>query len=121
MFSNEQKKVLTTISIIFLLGIITNFFLKDYIPADITKILTEKRKYYTSNINYKNYKNEQLIVVRIEGAVKNPGWYTIKYGTKLFDLIYKAGGFLYADRKKIKTNPILVNMEKYFVSKQQQN
>lgn len=55
----------------------------------------------------------QLIKIKIEGAVKNPGWYRIPRGSTLKDVLEKAGGTLpWADLSKIQlSQPLLEESE----------
>lgn len=48
-----------------------------------------------SNLDKNNSSREELknIVVEIKGEVKNPDVYTMEYGSRIYDLVKKAGGF----------------------------
>ncbi|MCY6484271.1 helix-hairpin-helix domain-containing protein [Clostridium aestuarii] len=63
---------------------------KKFEKNDKVIVDNSKENNLNDNINSNEYKN---IVVEIKGEVKKPNVYTVEYGSRVKDLVEKAGGF----------------------------
>ncbi len=115
LLNKEQKTALIFLIISFTIG----FVLKEVInvsfdekTVSVNNIISDQGE-YSSLISLKLHKK---IKVSIQGAVKNPGEYEIRRGTRYFDLIELAGGITdEADESRIKKNYYLKNNDEYYV------
>ena len=80
----------------------------------------EKRKlvndFLQLKLLYSNKKLQSIIKVKISGCVKQPGYYQLKYGSRLKDLIKKSGGLTFFAGKNISWNSRLKDGNEYLVS-----
>ncbi len=63
---------------------------KDVLAKNNTNLKSMENKVIVDNTNIEDLKS---IMVEIKGEVKNPNVYTLNYGSRIYDLINKAGGF----------------------------
>lgn len=70
---------------------------KDVLAKNNTNIKSMENKVIVDNTNSEvamnNIEDLKSIMVEIKGEVKNPNVYTLNYGSRIYDLINKAGGF----------------------------
>ena len=76
----ERKKFLIGLASLTIIALFVNILIKTY--PDVSSWV-------------KSYEYERYYSVALGNFVKNPGFYKIKEGGKLNQLIYKAGGFVW--------------------------
>ena len=108
---------------IVLLGIIAIFLVFGYVNTrpqniskdDLEKIFVEsdmddKKNLYSEENNSINTENNNKIIVEIKGEVNNPNVYTLNEGSRIYELIYLAGGLTpFGDDKNINKASVLVD------------
>lgn len=107
---SKQEKVLILILILFILGGWGIYFTLNKPAVLKEKDILEKKE------NISNSQRTEEIVIQVAGAVKNPGVYKFKKGTRVFEAINVAGGYsIQADIEKVNLVKVLEDGEKIFV------
>ncbi|WP_139904045.1 helix-hairpin-helix domain-containing protein [Clostridium thermarum] len=91
---NKKNKIIGSVIIIIIFSIFTIVgVIKDGKEEDYGDIFVESKP-ATSNLNSTVSETAvKYIKVEIKGEIKRPGVYSMSLGSRLEDLIYKAGGF----------------------------
>ena len=93
--TNKQKKIIITVGIVVLIGVIYFIYNKFGNVPNISEseeiLISDSNSSYNTSTNETN-SSEDIIVVHIAGAVKNPGIVKLKEGSRLEDAIEIAGG-----------------------------
>ncbi|MGM0239685.1 helix-hairpin-helix domain-containing protein [Enterococcus sp. AZ103] len=96
-----------------LLLVLFNLFKEPEEYAEVTTFSSSEQKTIesTAKVNTDWY-------VDVKGAVKAPGMYKVKEGTRLMDAVDQAGGFLEeADRNQVNFSKLLTDQEVIFIPK----
>lgn len=113
--TEKEKKIVLVIIVLILGGWFLNYFYQE--KSAKTKIIISQKKPSLNSVNMSNIPDNNLqVIVDISGEVHNPGVYKLKNGSRLFELLKKAGGETKsADLQKLNLAAKLQDGEKIIV------
>lgn len=89
--TEKEKKIVLIIVVLILMGWFLNYFYQK--NQSHTKIIISQKKQSLNLVNQNNNSNNNSqIIVDINGEVSKPGIYKLKSGSRVYELIEKAGG-----------------------------
>jgi competence protein ComEA len=101
---NKKNKIIGSVIIVVIFCIFTIVgLIKDGKEENYEDIFVESKP-VTSNFNNNASESIKYIKVEIKGEIQKPGVYSMNLGSRMEDLIYKAGGFTEkADKARIQS------------------